>query len=437
MITVSNITDAWKQERTILHVTGISATTNYVQLTSGTIIAKYYGDATGALDIDISDLIHMSAIGLSTGVLLREYDAAGTAQGNSVARTITLRGFINPANMIIPYHKAMAWMQENGFSMPIICPPTTCIESGDFGQQSFETCPILSGYTLNSGNASQTLARSTSIAVSKDIVMKESRDIFGEEVDVQEHDTECIIQGDNFIVLNSQYNYLSIELGDYDETIQLVNGHYSLEFEDDGYNDSLYVVFYHGSSRGGEIRIDNEDLDYFDSIHKKIVVDFDVTVTTEDPSIHTDNYYISNFKVYQKNAGGDCIVSRAQKQICNNRYAKVRWTSRSGVQKQNVFEVRDVTDNTASKTNLLSIKNEYDVRKGQAQTLKLCIDNLTAYDYWYYSDMLTSSSVEVSMDGTNWVKVEVTDKGATIPNGNAGEFYSFVANVNYRRYDEV
>lgn len=438
MITVSSISSAWKQERTIIHVSGIAATSNYVQLTSGTITAKYYGDTSGKLDIDISDLVRM-ATGAYFNVSLQEYNAAGTAQGSAVSESITPRGLINPANMIIPYNKVMDWMNSNGFNYPIICPPTTCIESGNLGQQKFEMLPTLSPFCLHSGAAYTDISRSTGINVTSDVSITKGRvalqDIFQGQVDVQS-EGDWSVQGDNFFI-TGQFNRMEVHIGDDEKEVELTNGHKILTFTHP-FNDSLYIYMYHGASPSDPIRIDNTALNFFDNTSKNFVIEFDLDVR-ESESPYSQDFSIIGFKVQQYIIGPaySIVCTRAQKQICNNRYAKVRWTSRSGVQKQNVFEVRDVTDNTASKTNLLSIKNEYEVRKGQVQTLKLCIDNLTAYDYWYYSDMLTSSSVEVSMDGTNWVKVEVTDKGATIPNGNAGEFYSFVANVNYRRYDEV
>lgn len=127
-----------------------------------------------------------------------------------------------------------------------------------------------------------------------------------------------------------------------------------------------------------------------------------------------------------------------QEQECEVTYALVRWVSFTGGTKQHVFELVRPKTSVADAYSLEPIDNEFVEIKGRVDGFTLKLDNLSPYDMWYYSDVLTSSKVEVSLDhGATFDRVQVTNKDMTLlPNGNMSngviEF-----NVNWRRYDAV
>lgn len=120
---------------------------------------------------------------------------------------------------------------------------------------------------------------------------------------------------------------------------------------------------------------------------------------------------------------------------CRN-YCVVRWTSRYGVQKQFVWEYRDLRVKVSETVDIETIDGAYDERKGYVQGLTLYLDELNQYDYWYYSDIVTSSSVEVLIAGT-WYAVQVENKDVTIPNFDTGEPNKLEVQINIRKYDAI
>lgn len=127
-----------------------------------------------------------------------------------------------------------------------------------------------------------------------------------------------------------------------------------------------------------------------------------------------------------------------QEQECEVTYALVRWVSFTGHTKQHVFELVKPKTSVADAYSLEPIDNEFVEIKGRVDGFTLKLDNLSPYDMWYYSDVLTSSKVEVSLDhGTTFDRVQVTNKDlALLTEGNMSngvlEF-----DVNWKRYDAV
>lgn len=118
------------------------------------------------------------------------------------------------------------------------------------------------------------------------------------------------------------------------------------------------------------------------------------------------------------------------------RYALVRWVSFTGVERVAYFEVRGQKSAVSDAYQLQPIDNEYIEIKGRADGLVLALDGLNAYDVWYYSDVVLSSKVEISLDGgQTFDRVQVTTREVETPD--------FVANgkveisVNWKRYDAV
>ena len=121
---------------------------------------------------------------------------------------------------------------------------------------------------------------------------------------------------------------------------------------------------------------------------------------------------------------------------CDTPTALVRWVSFTGVQRVHVFKLRKSTVASANNYQLLTMDNSYNEIKGREDSFALIIDNLSPYDFWYYSDVVTSSKVEVSLDGYEWNQVQVTNKNATTPDGTMTNGKLEIT-VNWRKYDAV
>lgn len=117
-------------------------------------------------------------------------------------------------------------------------------------------------------------------------------------------------------------------------------------------------------------------------------------------------------------------------------YVLIRWTSRFGGTKQLIWERRNVKEETADALELDNLQNEYDTRKGIVESFTAYLDELDAYDYWYYADIVTSSKVEV-LHGGRWYSVDVENKEYQIPNTSAGALEKLEINIKFRKYDTL
>lgn len=129
-----------------------------------------------------------------------------------------------------------------------------------------------------------------------------------------------------------------------------------------------------------------------------------------------------------------------QSLICGRRYAAVEWQSRTGMIKRHTWEVRDVKDSAYEQVELAARFNSYRESKGYEKTIVLHLDGLTRYDYWYYSDIITSSDVrvalnEVDADFGEDTRVQVLTKSAEQPNANG--LYELNVEIKYKRYGRV
>ena len=122
---------------------------------------------------------------------------------------------------------------------------------------------------------------------------------------------------------------------------------------------------------------------------------------------------------------------------CDKRYVMVEWVSYTGKTRRHAFEVVKATTETTEEVDIATITNEYDPRKNRRDSFTLRLDGLSRYDVWYYSDLITSSSVKVSFNGTTWHQVQVTAKKQTIPETDCGASNVLEIPVNYRRYDTL
>lgn len=122
---------------------------------------------------------------------------------------------------------------------------------------------------------------------------------------------------------------------------------------------------------------------------------------------------------------------------CDARYAMVRWVSFTGKVRQHTLEVLKHEIAARDNYSLLNIAEDYDEVKGREDGFTLHLEGLSIYDYWYYSDIITSSKVEMSFDGTTWKRVQVLTKNVTIPDGETGFNGKLDIKVNYAKYDAV
>lgn len=117
--------------------------------------------------------------------------------------------------------------------------------------------------------------------------------------------------------------------------------------------------------------------------------------------------------------------------------ALVEWVSLTGIVRRHYFEVVKQTATATDTVSLETIDNQFDEHKGRLDGFTLRLGGLSRYDFWYYADVITSSQVKISFDGTNWRQVQVTTKSAEIPNNDEGAFNSLEIAVNYKQYDTI
>lgn len=150
---------------------------------------------------------------------------------------------------------------------------------------------------------------------------------------------------------------------------------------------------------------------------------------------------IGDFIIYRLKSGQTTIARKSTFQAitidaCKSPAVAVRWVSFTGVQRVHHFMLRKPTISSAENYQLLTLDNSYNEIKGRVDGLDLYLDDLLPYDLWYYADVITSSKVEVSLDGQTWNQVQVTNKNITIPTGEMGNGKLEIT-VNWRKYDAV
>ena len=122
---------------------------------------------------------------------------------------------------------------------------------------------------------------------------------------------------------------------------------------------------------------------------------------------------------------------------CEHPHACVEWVSFSGQIRRHVFDISKATVETGDTVALANILNEWTEIKGRVDGFTLRLENLDRYDLWYYSDMITSSRVRVTIDGVTWYDVHVDESAYTLPDSNAGKLSTLEIPVKFRKYDAV
>lgn len=121
---------------------------------------------------------------------------------------------------------------------------------------------------------------------------------------------------------------------------------------------------------------------------------------------------------------------------CGRRYALVQWQCRLGFTKRATWEVAEVKHSATDIVDLVNIYGGWNTRKGSEVSVVLRLRDLTPYDYWYYSDIITSNDVRVALneidkDLDDSTIVDVVTKSATIPNSGTK---TLEVEIKYRKY---
>lgn len=171
------------------------------------------------------------------------------------------------------------------------------------------------------------------------------------------------------------------------------------------------------------------DLDEYDAAGGYVDVRI-VEIPSCDLALDTDMIHITS-------QYGDGVSYRMAPRNCESKYAVVRWVSFTGATRVHVFELHKVKQTTANAYDLLNLAGEYTEIKGREDSFILSLDGLSAYDLWYYADILQSSKVEVQVKGDQpFRRVKITDNSVTIPDGNCGT-HKLEINVKWQNYDAI
>lgn len=174
---------------------------------------------------------------------------------------------------------------------------------------------------------------------------------------------------------------------------------------------------------------ENWDLDEFDAAGEETDVRI-VDIPSCGLAWDTDMIHITS-------QYGDGVSYRMDPRNCESKYAVVRWVSFTGATRVHVFELHKVKQTTANAYDLLNLAGEYTEIKGREDSFILSLDGLSAYDLWYYADILQSSKVEVQVEGDQpFRRVKITDNSITIPDGNGGT-NKLEINVKWQNYDAI
>lgn len=126
----------------------------------------------------------------------------------------------------------------------------------------------------------------------------------------------------------------------------------------------------------------------------------------------------------------------------------VRWTSLTGSVRQHWFPIVGYINDTDKEVSMLSAGDGYKVRKNATLGLKCRLTGLTAYDCWYYQDMLQASDVH-AICRSRWQNLppfltaiqstltacQVEGGMPQTPDGNG--FFTFEFTIKMKHYDTI
>lgn len=188
------------------------------------------------------------------------------------------------------------------------------------------------------------------------------------------------------------------------------------------HTDFPIIIEMHGTSDIAVYKLGTTSPNMFDVLKSQITIPYGM-----------NEWFVGND--YERITYG--VYGTTERNGCNKACA-VRWISRYGVQKQFVWYYKDLRVNVSEVVSIATIDGTYDERKGYVQGLTLFLDELNAYDYWYYSDIITSSKVEICMEGSSlWRVVQVDAKSIQIPNNDMGKPKDLEVQINFQKYDAI
>lgn len=182
------------------------------------------------------------------------------------------------------------------------------------------------------------------------------------------------------------------------------------------------IIEMHGTQDIAVFRLGSTSTNMFDALNSQITIPYGM-----------NEWFVGND--YEHITYG--VYGTTERNGCN-KACVVRWISRYGVQKQFVWYYKDLRVNVSEVVSIATIDGTYDERKGYVQGLTLFLDELNAYDYWYYSDIITSSKVEIFIGGSSlWRVVQVDAKNVQIPNNDMGKPKDLEVQINLQAYDAI
>lgn len=146
--------------------------------------------------------------------------------------------------------------------------------------------------------------------------------------------------------------------------------------------------------------------------------------------------------------GVDNVVQRVRlrPRVCDEELVHVMWTSRTGGYKRVLMQRCKASVSQVDRVSLADVTwfggsgqptDFYRGFAGEEEVFTLRLEHLTAYDVWWYSDLLTSDYVTVaddSLSSPTATTVEVLTKSITIPDGSVKDT-TFEIKVKYRTGD--
>lgn len=428
--------DVWKQQRSVLH--GTLAGSAYAIVSVGGWEFRHLCKASGEYLIDVTDIVRVFGTGASIEVTF--YNSSDTALQVDTYN-IVVRGNINPERYIIPRTRAGEFiMQEYGVGYAIM-PPTMLL-------QSYIAPSLLAA--MNEPQGATWIVQNAGV-----------RDMYYKQIEVDMQGGELLIK--------EQDTPLQYDFTQWDETDQQdVTTPYAsatgrlVEMRASGMIipprvffsqfcalNTNYHVTYRDSRRSHGFIIKIKDAISGDVELPTVWGADDVCSACEyvcefDFVLDGENAHVKNFTATKVTPA--IFKTTQQPLLCEKRYACVEWVGRTGYKKRTTWQVEVVTDMQNDAQELLHVQNAYNVRMGLEQKMTLRLDSLNAYDYWYYSDIVTSPDVRVALSASDYdsasdklrdsARVQVTTKNVKQRDGDA-EFGTLKVEINYRRYDAI
>lgn len=123
-------------------------------------------------------------------------------------------------------------------------------------------------------------------------------------------------------------------------------------------------------------------------------------------------------RLNMRNVDGD-NWRRVEPLRCDAQYVAVRWQTLSGELVTATMELQGLKDVAEMVVSFATFGGGYKGVRNRTQTAVLVMRDLVPYDVWYYGGIVMSNEVQVSLDGVNWMDVQVTDNGVEYADGQA------------------